>query len=224
MAEQLSGFGSTLPSLAALPRCSPFHHHHPDRSVLSILASQQLSVDHLEMQPGSQPGSRGPAPPGPLVSSNRAASTLHAMPSLLSPPPHQHHQPALQFEQAEHPAPPAMDEFLDQMFSLPAWNDMGGGGNAGRAPWDFNAVGAAAATRLGVDAQKLFTMSLLPPGLMGSHTRDLQDGPDNAHVGDSVLYGNDDNLLGTRMRGLQDNSSPAPGTFNLLPIVAMMDR
>lgn len=174
------------------------------------------------MQPGTLPDSRGP-PPGAVVVTGEP-SILQAMPSLLSPP-QQHHQSAMQFEQAEHPAPPAMDEFLDQMFSLPSWNDVGGGGNAGRAPWDFNAAGAAAATRLGVDAQKLFTMSLLPSGILGSHTRDLQDGPDSARVGDSVLYANDDNLLGAaRLRGLQDSSSLGPGTFNLLPFLAMMDQ
>jgi hypothetical protein len=183
-------------------------------------AAEQNPADHLEMQPGMLPGYRGPSPvaSGVVSSSGRSPSTLQAMPSLLSPP-QQHHQTALQFEQAEHPAPPAMDEFLDQMFTLPSWNDMGGAGNAGRAPWDFSAAGAAAATRLGVDAQKLFTMSLLPTGLLGAHNRDLQDGPDSAHVGDSVLYGNEDSLLGAdRLRGLQ-SSKPASGTFNcsLLP-------
>ncbi|CAM6098053.1 unnamed protein product [Calypogeia fissa] len=189
--------------------------------------AEQHAKDHLEMQPGSLAGSRGQSPGVaavvPVSSSSRdpavVASThiQQAMPSLLSPPQQQHHQSsALQFEQAEHSAPPGMEEFLDQMFSLPSWNDMGGGGanNAGRAPCDYNAVGAAAATRLGVDAQKLFTMSLLPTGLLGSqHTRDLQHGgPDSAHVGDSVIYTNDDNLLsGPRVRSLQDNSSAAPG-------------
>ncbi|KAL3698692.1 hypothetical protein R1sor_012768 [Riccia sorocarpa] len=192
------------------------------------------------MQPASLLGSRGPVPG---VSSARPSSLSNAglaMPSLLSssspahPPPHHHHHhhhhhqlsAMQQFEQqAEHGAP-AMDEFLEQMLSMPSsWSD--------RPPWEnFNAAAAAAAAaaagRLGVDAQKLFTMSLLPPGLLGAgtgsqntntnnnnnnHPRDLQDGADSAHVADSVLnYSNDDShLLGARLRGLQEHSSSAPG-------------
>nr|ANO58446.1 bHLH transcription factor [Marchantia polymorpha] len=181
------------------------------------------------MQPASMLGSRGPVPGVSSARSSLSNAAL-AMPSLLSPP---HQQPALQFEQAEQTPP--MDEFLEQMFSLPSWSEMAG---AGRAPWEFNAAAAGAATRLGVDAQKLFTMSLLPPGLLGGpHTsttttnnnntnnnnatsnnnnnhsgRDLQDGADSAHVGDSVLgYSNDDHLLGARLRGLQETPSSVPG-------------
>ncbi|PTQ26732.1 hypothetical protein MARPO_0502s0001, partial [Marchantia polymorpha] len=221
-------------------RCNPaaaaFHHHQLQQQqaqppFLSPPALQALlpSGAHSEMQPASMLGSRGPVPGVSSARSSLSNAAL-AMPSLLSPP---HQQPALQFEQAEQTPP--MDEFLEQMFSLPSWSEMAG---AGRAPWEFNAAAAGAATRLGVDAQKLFTMSLLPPGLLGGpHTsttttnnnntnnnnatsnnnnnhsgRDLQDGADSAHVGDSVLgYSNDDHLLGARLRGLQETPSSVPG-------------
>ncbi|KAL2645353.1 hypothetical protein R1flu_012940 [Riccia fluitans] len=190
------------------------------------------------MQPASLLGSRGPVP-GVSSARSTLSNAALAIPSLLSPPAaahppppsHHHHQHQLlhhhqqqqqsamqQFEQAEQSAP-AMDEFLEQMLSIPSsWSD--------RPPWEnFNAAAAAAAAgRLGVDAQKLFTMSLLPPGLLGAgtashnnnhHQRDLQDGADSAHVADSVLnYPNDDShLLGARLRGLQEHSSsnPVPG-------------
>ncbi|KAG6548091.1 hypothetical protein Mapa_010371 [Marchantia paleacea] len=211
--------------LRCYPAAAAFHHHQlqlqqPQPPFLSPPPLQALlpSGVHFEMQPASMLGSRGPVPGVSSARSSLSNAAL-AMPSLLNPP---HQQPALQFEQAEQTPP--MDEFLEQMFSLPSWSEMGG---AGRAPWEFNAAAAGAATRLGVDAQKLFTMSLLPPGLLGGpHTnnnatsnnnnnnsgRDLQDGADSAHVGDSVLgYSNDDHLLGARLRGLQETPSAVPG-------------
>ncbi|KAJ7552029.1 hypothetical protein O6H91_06G039400 [Diphasiastrum complanatum] len=104
---------------------------------------------------------------------------------------------------------PVMDELLlEQIFSLPAWSDVGGG--LGKVPLDYHASGSEANPGLELSgAHKLYTMSLLPsvlpPGAfseqgLGSQEREKEEIVENLHLRGSTQYCNGDRDFVSRIQ------------------------
>eukprot|EP00249_Psilotum_nudum_P023112 c28753_g2_i4 orf=43-1962(-) len=113
---------------------------------------------------------------------------------------------------------PKMDDFLEQMFSLPSWSEIGGNT---RAPWDFNVGGLS--NSISIDAgsglsspQKLFTMSLMPAAIVGSPSAvqglsdqncEAQDNINHPQTNENILHSFEAQLIAHQLqhrRGFQD--------------------
>lgn len=107
-----------------------------------------------------------------------------------------------------------MEDFLEQMFLMPSWSDVG----VKTAPWEFNPANASQGNNasnnnnnpqnLQSNTQRLFTMSLLPSGI-GSQGLNSQE--NEGHAGEHMQYSNYDEsqFLASRLRQhpLSGNSS-----------------
>eukprot|EP01018_Ginkgo_biloba_P036127 Gb_05320 [translate_table: standard] len=125
----------------------------------------------------------------------------------------QQHFPS-QFDQPNQPHH-NMEDLFEQMFSMPPWSEVAGG----KAPWEYNATNSASNNNGNnmsnsqnmQNNQKLFTMSLLPPGI-GSQGLASQESDD--HGNEHLQYSYDESLLASRLRQHQlsgnspMNSSP----------------
>lgn len=88
-----------------------------------------------------------------------------------------------QFDQTNHPHS-NMEEFLEQMLFMPPWSDVAA---VKSGPWDYNATNAPQGNNpsnsnngpqnLQSNTQKLFTMSLLPPGIGGQGLNSQENDP-----------------------------------------------
>jgi hypothetical protein len=117
-----------------------------------------------------------------------------------------------QFDQTNQPHQ-NMDDFLEQMLFMPQWSDVAGG----KSPWEFNPNNAPQGNNasnnnnspqnLQSNTQKLFTMSLMPPGI-GSQGLNSQE--NDGHAGEHMQYSYDQSpFLANRLRQhqLSGNSS-----------------
>lgn len=107
-----------------------------------------------------------------------------------------------------------MEDFLEQMFLMPSWSDVG----VKTAPWEFNPANASQGNNasnnnnnpqnLQSNTQRLFTMSLLPSGIGG---QGLNSQENEGHAGEHMQYSNYDEsqFLASRLRQhpLSGNSS-----------------
>lgn len=88
-----------------------------------------------------------------------------------------------QFDQTNQPHQ-NMDDFLEQMFFMPSWSDVAG---VKSVPWEYNPTNAPQGNNasnsnnspqnLQSNTQKLFTMSLLPPGIGGQGLNSQENDP-----------------------------------------------
>eukprot|EP01018_Ginkgo_biloba_P039284 Gb_22201 [translate_table: standard] len=105
-----------------------------------------------------------------------------------------------------------MDDFLEQILNMPTWSDVGGGG---KAPWEYNGITSNGGINMDTaqNNQKLFTMSLMPPGIgpMGSQglSSTAREQASLQH-GENLQFSFDDSFLASRLQQQQNENLIGP--------------